>query len=165
MLKINLIPWYSMLIKNQIPSIIVLYFSILYQAMNPKTAINETLLRQELAKQDFEFIKASPQEPNHKLKVQANKFQPVSVDNSGPIYMPLPVTLQVTLDTNNKIDKIDGGQPSVEAVANAEQFLKMLIANNQLDGLSGKPQPNATHQIKVNEKGQRVIKRRQFSAY
>ena len=133
--------------------------------MNPKKAINETLLRQELAKQGFEFIEVSSQQPNHTFKVQANQFQPVSVDNSGPIYMPLPVTLQVTLDTNNKIDKIDGGQPSVETVAGAEQFLKMLIANNQLDGLFGKPQPNATHQIKVNEKGQRVIKRRQFSAY
>jgi hypothetical protein len=151
--------------KSQIPSIIVLYFSILYQAMNPKKAISETSLRQELAKLGFEFIKASPQEPNHKLKVEANKFQPVSVDNSGPIYMPLPITLRVTLDTNNKIDKIDGGQLPVGAVADAEQFLKMLIANNQVDGLSENPQPNATHQIKVNEKGQRVIKRRQFSAY
>ena len=132
--------------------------------MNPKKAINETLLRQELAKQGFELIEAS-QEPNQKLNVQATTFQPVSVDNSDPIYLPLPVTLHVTLNTNNKINKIDGGQPSVEVVASAEQFLKMLIANNQLDGLAGKPQPNATHQIKVNKKGQRVIERRQFSAY
>ncbi|GAB3787477.1 hypothetical protein GCM10028818_52530 [Spirosoma horti] len=133
--------------------------------MNPKTAINEILLRQELAKQDFELIKALPQQPNHKLEVQANKYEPVSVDNIAPIYMPLPVTLQVTLDADNKIDKIDGGQPSGEAVADAKQFLQMLMANNQLDGLSEKPQPNATHQIALNEKGQRVIKRRRFSAY
>ena len=133
--------------------------------MKKKSQDIETVLRTELAKQDFEFVKSSAPKAEGSHEVEAYKLHPVTGNKHDPLYVPVPVTMQVTLDDKNQIQKIEGGAPKAEAVNDAEHFVKTLIDNHQLGGLPDQPVANATHQVEVNDKGQRVIKRRNFSAY
>jgi hypothetical protein len=43
--------------------------------------------------------------------------------------------------------------------------VKTLVDNNQVDIPNQDPQPRATHTIEVNELGQQILKRKNFSAF
>lgn len=135
--------------------------SALYQLMKP----DETVLRDELAKKNFEFISLAPGKQPGTFVVYANKLHAVHGDPGDPVYVPVAITLLVTLDSHSRIKKIEGDTPNPKAVADTEKFAETLLANKQISGLPGVSNPNSTHQIERNGKGQQVIKRRNFSAY
>lgn len=125
----------------------------------------ETVLKQELNKKGFELVSFSAPDNDRDFEVQANILHPVTLPQSDQLFVPVPVTLHVSVDDKNQIRHIDGGTPPKEVTDDAVQFIKTLHDNNQISGLAGQPAHNATHQIEVNEKGQQVVKRRGFSLY
>ncbi|MDJ1484101.1 hypothetical protein QNI19_24160 [Cytophagaceae bacterium DM2B3-1] len=132
--------------------------------MNAHSLVAESHLRQELSHKGFDMQGTPVMQDNGKLEVQANALEPVADDQGDALYATVPVTLWVSVDNHNKIEQIEGGNASPEAIDGARNFVKTLIANNQLDGLKNNPQPRATHQVEINEKGQRVIKRRRIQS-
>ena len=124
-------------------------------------AITQADLIQELDKHGFE-LKSYSQKDVDSLEVQASKLHPVSIGNQE-LYVSVPVALHVKLDKDDHIQPIKGDEADRESIVSAERFVKALADNNQIDGLSGLSIPNATHKIEINDKGQKVVKRRGYS--
>jgi hypothetical protein len=127
--------------------------------------MEEDLLKLQLSKQGYQAIGAIKPRARNSWLVEAHTLLPVSLNKTSPLFISVPVSLSVTLDDDNQINKIEEAAPSSQQVRDAEKFVETLIANNQLGGLPDQSPLNPTHIIEVNEKGQPVIKRRRFSSY
>jgi hypothetical protein len=124
-------------------------------------AITEAGFSQELGKRGFE-LKSYSQSDDGSFEVQASKLYSVLV-NGQDLFVPVPVTLSVTLDKDDHVLSVKSNEADLQSVTSAEQFVKTLADNNQIDGLSGQSLPNATHKIEVNSQGQKVVKRQGYS--
>jgi hypothetical protein len=127
-----------------------------------KPAISETALKQALDKKDLELVSYDTNKDGS-LAVEANKLYPALTDAGGPLYVPLPVSLNVSPEGAGKVKSIEDDAPDAGATESARDFVKMLIDNKQLNGLPGEQRANASHKIDINEKGQRVVRRQGFS--
>lgn len=126
--------------------------------------MKESLLKKELAMKGFEWIAASAAGTNQ-LQVEANKLQPVLEEGKDPVFVTLPVSLIISVNKKGHIQSIGENGISPEILTDAVNFAKTLVANHQLDGYQAQAIPGATHAIEVNEYGQKIIRRKRFSAY
>jgi hypothetical protein len=120
-------------------------------------------IRQQLGKYDLELLGHPKIEKANNIQVQALKLTPISTLNDKPLFIPVPVSLNVTIDGNNNITTIQGDSPDAEAKIAAEDFYQGLVERKQIAGLSGGASQNGTtHEVKVNDKGQQVVRRTGF---
>ena len=123
-----------------------------------------SLLQQQLGKYDLELQAVSKQVTGSQLELRALKLTPVSVLNDQPVYLPIPLTLQVTLDEQHQITSVEGATPSTESQLAAGKFYQGLVDRHEIAGLAGADAGHgATHELQVNDKGQQVIRRKRFS--
>jgi hypothetical protein len=125
-------------------------------------ALTEVGLAKELDKQGYELLSFSVKDQG-KLVVQANRLHPVSVQENEDVFIPVPVTLNVELDDNQKIKALNYSESDDEILKHASSFVRTLIDNKQVYGLNGQMAANTSHKIETNDKGQRIIKRKGFS--
>jgi|GEM_PF-6597541 len=117
------------------------------------------ILQQQLKKWDLEDVHIVRPNSDGSLEVAAKKLHPTAIDKQEPVYIPVPVSLQVRLDDKNTVTDVGGITPSAEQIEAAEYQAKGLVDNGQLGGGNFKSVANPTHQIVTNEKGQKVIRR------
>ena len=70
----------------------------------------------------------------------------------------------IKLGPDGQVEAIGDGEQDPEEPAEAAQFVKTLEANNQIAYGPGPLPAGATHQVETDEKGQRILKRKRFSA-
>jgi hypothetical protein len=124
--------------------------------------LTEVGLAKELEKHGYELLSFSRKDQD-KLEVQANRLHPVSLHENEQVFIPVPVTLNLELDDHQKIKALSYSEADDEMLKHASSFVKTLVDNRQVFGLNGQSAANTSHQIELNDKGQRVIKRKGFS--
>lgn len=123
-----------------------------------------THIEKTLKEKGFDVKKITPL-TSEKMEVHANTLHPIQNNQTGEVNVPVPVRLTVSLDNKGGIKNIEGASPTPEAVRDAEHFVKTLVDNNQL-GMPGQPSSShQTHQIEINKQGQKVLTRKNFSAF
>lgn len=95
------------------------------------------------------------------MTAEVTKLVPISIDPGKIFYTPISLELQLKLNDFNEVEVIKGAEPPSESIKSAETFIKMLIANHKLAD-AGEMTHNATHSVRFNEKGQKIIKRNRF---
>jgi hypothetical protein len=125
-------------------------------------AFTEVGLAKELDKQGFELLTYDRKDPD-KLEVQANKLHGVLLKDNDEVFIPVPVTLNLELDENQRIKNLKYKDSDEDALKHASTFVRTLVDNGQVNGLDGQTARHTSHQIVVNDKGQRIIKRKGFS--
>jgi len=125
-------------------------------------ALTEVGLAKELDKQGYELLSFSRKDQNL-LEVHANRLHPVGLTDYDDVFIPVPVTLDLEIDENQKIKSMHYGNSDEQMLKHASSFVKNLLENRQIHGLDGQDGPNTSHKIEVNEKGQKIIKRKGFS--
>jgi phosphoglycolate phosphatase-like HAD superfamily hydrolase len=85
-------------------------------------------------------------------------------DTLDDVYVEVPVSAKIRLDAQGRVQSVDGADPSPEQIAEASQLVESLEANKQIETGSGRLSPGTTHRVEVDAKGQRVLKRKRFSA-
>jgi hypothetical protein len=119
----------------------------------------ESALREGLAEHDLEFTRVTRSLPDG---VQANVLHQVRGAGAQPVYVPIPVTVQVAFDPQHRITALSGAQPSAAAVTDAEKWLRTLQDNHQLANPGALP-PGTTHQLIRDAQGRCVVRRRRFA--
>ncbi|HEY4288024.1 MAG TPA: hypothetical protein VGN00_13055 [Puia sp.] len=131
--------------------------------MPPENTDITSVISQQLGKYDLEILGHPKIEKADNIQLQALKLTPISTLNDKPLYIPVPVSLDVTLDDQGNITKIQGDSPDADAKTAAGDFYQGLVERKQIAGLSGGAlQSNTTHAVKVNDKGQQVVRRTGF---
>lgn len=125
-------------------------------------ALTEVGLAKELDKQGFELL-TYVNKDSGKLEVQANKLHGVLLKENDEVFIPVPVTLDLELDAQQGIKELKYKESDEDALKHASSFVRTLVENGQVKGLDGQTAKNASHQIEMNDKGQRIIKRKGFS--
>ncbi len=125
-------------------------------------AFSKIGLAKELDEQGYELLSYSRKD-DHQLEVQANKLHPVELQEGEAVYISVPVHMDLELDDNYHVKCLSHSGSDQEAFAHATHFVKNLIDNGQVNGMNGESAPNTSHKIEINEKGQRIIKRKGFS--
>jgi len=139
--------------------------------MLPDPNSYEPLLKKGLAARGFELVKIARQLSDGALEVEAYTLHAIPQDDRGlqnetsPLHVPVPVTLKVTLDSQHSIVSLQGGVPTAKALEDAGQYARTLMDNGRLEGLQGVEPIHPTHRVELNERGQRVIRRKNFSAF
>lgn len=101
------------------------------------------------------------------IEGRAKKLFPVTLDVRGTqetVELPFPVNVEISLDEEGRVRDISSDQPDPEALAESEHFLKTLEANKQLSRDTKAKRGDETHELKVDEKGRKVLSRRRFTA-
>lgn len=122
------------------------------------------VLKKALLKQGYELISSGKKNKDGIIAIEANKLQPIQIKQNEVIYMPIPVNLVVKADSDN-IKIIKGNSTPQESILDAENFAKMLVDNNKLEGIPEIASDAATHSLEINENGQKIIRRRRFDAF
>ncbi len=122
----------------------------------------EADFKQQLEKKGFEVLSYSKKNDDA-IDVAVKKLHRINTQHDGELYIPVPTTLQVKLDTSNIIQSLKENVINPNVIVDAEQFVKNLIDNGQLSGITGQSSSYPTHKIEINAEGQRVIRRNRFS--
>jgi beta-phosphoglucomutase-like phosphatase (HAD superfamily) len=134
----------------------------------PQSAVNSELgLKVHLsAKHGMELISMKKGSAKERISGQANKWHPLPDPQGGAqdIHVPLPVDIEVELDSKGEVREVKSDQPSPELVNEATAFVETLEANKQVAHGSGPLPPGTTHQVETDEKGQKRLVRKRFSA-
>jgi hypothetical protein len=125
-------------------------------------ALTEVGLAKELEKQGYELLSFSRKDQNI-LEVHANRLHPVPLVDQEEVFIPVPVTLDLEIDEHQKIKSMHYADSDEEMLKHASSFVKNLVENRQIHGLQGQDAPNTSHKVELNEKGQKIIKRKGFS--
>ena len=125
-------------------------------------ALTEVGLAKELQKHGYELLSFSRKDQDN-LEVHANRLHPVPLKDDEKVYIPVPVTLDLQLDNQQKIKSMHYGDSDADMLKHASSFVHNLIENKQINGLDGQDAPNTSHKIEVNDQGQKIIKRKGFS--
>jgi hypothetical protein len=126
--------------------------------------ITDDIIRLELSKKDFELVRVVHKNPDGSIEVTVQKLHPVTVKQKA-VYVPLPTNLSLFFDAKKHIKVIKGGELDKNAIDSAQNFVKTLVDNQQLEGFDDVKYKHATHSIVKNEKGLPVVKRNRFSAF
>jgi hypothetical protein len=134
-------------------------------ARKKPAGIDEKAVRAALAERDLELVSLDQRLSDGTIAATANKLLPIPTPGGKPLYVPVPVVLQIKRDDQGNIESVTGDVPVAGAIADAARFVKSLIANHQLEDGNGAAPPGATHQVELDPKGRRILRRRRFSAF
>ena len=125
----------------------------------------EPILKSELSRRGYEYLRIRRRLSDGVFDVDARKLLPVAQAVHSGLHVRIPVILKLSLDEENNILGMEGGEPDSKSVVDAEHFVKTLVDNGQLDGIAGKTVASPSHEIIVNEQGKQVVSRKKFSAF
>ena len=116
---------------------------------------------------DTELVNISDSKESGVIEGRAKKLFPVSLEVRGAketVELPFPVNVKINLDDDGRIRDVSSDQPDPEALAESKHFLKTLEANKQISRDAKTKRGDETHELKVDEKGRKVLSRRRFTA-
>lgn len=121
--------------------------------------MKSTVLAQQLGKQGYEFVEIAGNNPDGTRQIVANKLHIVNLFGKEKIYTLVPVTLTVKMGSDKAVKIIDGGTLTSDEEQEADYYIKTLVDNKQLQGVPGMAADHPTHEVKLNNNGQKVIRR------
>jgi hypothetical protein len=126
------------------------------------------VIKARLAEQGVELVSAEPGEDADSVRVHGQVWRPVSIPgfkDLQDVQVAIPVEGNMPRKRKKDTQKPAGiAPPSAETVAEVASFVKSLATHGQIAGPDGKPTGGATHQIETDEKGNRRLVRKRFSA-
>jgi hypothetical protein len=136
--------------------------------LDPESHRNlELALRTHLAAaHGLEMIAMGRPSPGGSVRGRAKQWWPVpGSPQSGDetVHVPVPVDVEVQLDSRGRVNRVERRPPEPEALAEAAGLVRSLDANQQLFHGSGPLPAGATHQVETDSEGRRVVKRKRFS--
>jgi hypothetical protein len=125
-------------------------------------------LKEHLAEHGVDLVSAEPGDDEDSARVHGQVWRAVSVpgfEDLQDVQIAIPVEGTVSRKKKNSSKKIEElAQPSEDQVAEAVSYVKSLATHGPIAGGSGKPAHRATHEIETDEKGNRKLVRKRFSA-
>ena len=76
----------------------------------------------------------------------------------------VPVNVMVKLNKNGKVSSVKSDEPNAEELAESAHFITSLEDNAQISHKHGKLKHNETHVLVADEKGQKRLKRKRYTA-
>ncbi len=116
---------------------------------------------------DMELLTTNDSKETKLIQGRAKKLFPVKLkvgDAQEAIAVPFPVNVEISLYDDGRIRDVSSDRPDPEALAESKHFLKILEANNQISRDPKTMKGTETHELKVDEKGRKVLIRRGFNA-
>jgi hypothetical protein len=132
------------------------------QAANTHAAI-----KAHLAAKGIDLLTSEPAESPDAMHFTGQMWSPVTVpgyDGLKDVRVAIPVEGKVTRGRRGEVRSVAPTQPSSEQIAEATSFVRSLAAHGQIAGQGGKGPMGPTHQIETDEKGNRRLVRKRFSA-
>jgi FMN phosphatase YigB (HAD superfamily) len=125
-------------------------------------------IKTHLAAKGIDLLKAEPAESSDATNFSGQVWSPISVpgfDDLQHVQVAIPVEGKVTRGHKGEVRSVAPVQPSAEQVEEATSFVRSLATHGQIAGQTAKPPGGATHQIETDEKGNRRLVRKRFSAF
>jgi FMN phosphatase YigB (HAD superfamily) len=124
-------------------------------------------IKAHLAAKGIDMLTSEPAESPGAMKFSGQMWSPISVpgfEDLQHVHVAIPVEGKVTRGRKGEVRSVAPKQPSAEQVAEATSFVRSLATHGQIAGHAGKPAMGATHQIETDEKGNRRLVRKRFTA-
>ena len=105
--------------------------------------------------------------PGGRIRVRETRQLLVPDPRAGTqssIAMEAPMSREIKLGPDGRVEAAGDGEQDAEALAEATHFVETLEANQQIAHEPGPLPAGATHQVETDEQGQRILKRKRFSA-
>lgn len=102
-----------------------------------------------------------------RLRGRAKRLLPVSHskrDEAKDIYASPPVDVEIGLSEKGQIRSAESDQSDQEDFNESAHYIETLEANRQVAHEPGQLPPGTTHQVETDEKGQKRLKRKRYSA-
>src|SRR5262249_30217428 len=103
----------------------------------------------------------------NQFEVAASARVPLPGNPSGAltgVLVDVPVHVHVQLNDRGKPIHVDGADPSPDAIADVALNVESLASSGQIAGVGESPL-GPTHQIDVNAKGERVLRRKRYTGF
>jgi hypothetical protein len=137
----------------------------------PESVLNKRLALQLIlaARYDMQLVRIEDGGHRHNIiRGLATKPFPVSLKMRGggteKIAVPFTVNVEISLDNDGRVSAVTNDKPDQEALAESSHFVETLEANNQLSHGEGNLKGSETHELKVDEKGRKLLTRRRYTA-
>jgi len=131
-------------------------------------ANTSAVIQARLAEHGVELVSAEPGDDADSVRVRGQVWRPVSIpgyEDLQDVHIAIPVEGNMSRKRKKDVQKsAEIAHPSDEQVAEAASFVESLAAHGQIAGREGKATGGATHQIETDEKGNRRLVRKRFSA-
>lgn len=124
-------------------------------------------IKAHLAAQGIELLTAEPAETPGALQVSGQVWRPVSVPGFADlddVRVAIPVEAQIARGSKGEFKSSALDIPSAEQVAEATAYVRSLATQGQIAGQPGKHTNPPTHEIETDEKGNRKLVRKRFTA-
>lgn len=125
-------------------------------------------IKAHLAAKGIDMLTAEPAESSSETRFSGQVWSPISVpgfEDLQDVHVAIPVEGKVTRGRKGEVRSVAPKQPSAGQIAEATSFVRSLATHGQIAGQPGKkPIRGATHQIETDEKGNRRLVRKRFSA-
>jgi hypothetical protein len=124
-------------------------------------------VKAHLAAQGIELLTAEPAETPGALKVSGQAWRPISVPGFkelDDVRVAIPVEAEIARGSKGEFESSGLDTPSDEQVAEATAFVRSLATQGQIAGQPGKHANPPTHAIETDEKGNRKLVRKRFTA-
>jgi len=143
--------------------------TLIAQLVTPHQFTNTVaVIKARLAEHGVDLVSAEPGEDADSARVHGQVWRAVSIpgfEDLKDLQIAISVEGNVSRRKKNDVKKMAKlVQPSDEQVAEAASFVKSLATHGQIAGRPGKRARGATHQIETDEKGNRKLVRKRFSA-
>jgi beta-phosphoglucomutase-like phosphatase (HAD superfamily) len=127
----------------------------------------QAAIKAYLASRGIDVLTAEPAGSPDAMKISGQVWAPISVpgfEDLQHLQVAIPVEGTVTRGTKGEVRAAAPMQPSAEAIAEATSFVRSLATHGQIAGHAAKGSRGATHQIETDEKGNRRLVRKRFTA-
>lgn len=121
-------------------------------------------IKEQLRQKGYEMLNYT-QEADGSLAVNANKLHPVTLDGDKQCFIPIPLSLQVHVDSNSKITTLSSLEDEKSLENDADHFVRNLADNQEIGGDGLSAVPNATHHVDINEDGLPVIRKKRVKLF
>jgi hypothetical protein len=125
-------------------------------------------IRAHLAAQGVDLLKAEPADSPGTMRFVGQVWSAISVPGHQDlqnVQVAIPVEGKVTRGPKGQVRSVAPLQPSADQLAEATSYVRSLATHGQIAGQAAKRSPGATHQIETDEKGNRRLVRKRFTAF
>jgi len=143
---------------------------LITRLVSPASAFNLRLaLQLPLATTyDVQLIRLKDVQSRNVIHALGKKLFPVPLKKRGgsteTIEVPFTVQLDISFDKQGKIRGVKTDQPTAEAIAESADYVETLEANKQISHGEANAKATATHELKIDDKGRKVLTRKRFMA-
>lgn len=131
-------------------------------------ANSHAAIKAYLAARGVDLLTSEPAETPGAMKLSGRVWSPISVpgfDELQGVHVAIPVEGEVVRGPKGEVRTVALNQPSAEQVSEASSYVRSLATHGQIAGGAAKRPSAATHEIETDEKGNRRLVRKRFTAF